>query len=430
MEPAVSANEEVAEVRPPLSTVSKVKHLVVDSVGFIKCANLQSMGENVYTLEDVVAEIRDAATRQRLQVLPYELVMKQPNQESLKAVTDFAKKTGDFASLSATDLKVLALTYMLEVEHKGSDHLKTEPVVVKTIEPTLRPLQNPKEIIGFHTPAPKPKGDGAGTEEADKDAAVSELDQEAASLSVNDSQTDAHNESSSEGSNESESDDDETDSDEEVSDSDWITPDNLSDALLKMGASEQLPSADGDESIQVACLTTDFAMQNVLLHMGLKVISLDGLIIRRLKSYTLRCRSCFATTSVMTKKFCPRCGNDSLHRVAVTVNPDGTTQIHLSQRKLVNKRGLKHSIAAPKGGKHALNAIVFEDQPVPHNRLSRKALACIDPLDDDYTVRDSPFLTNDVTSRSALLGVRHLHKDAPRNPNAFGKGKKRGGKKR
>lgn len=44
-------------------------------------------------------------------------------------VTEFSKKTGDYPSLSATDIKVLALTYQLELENVGSQHLKTEPAV-------------------------------------------------------------------------------------------------------------------------------------------------------------------------------------------------------------------------------------------------------------------------------------------------------------
>lgn len=43
------------------------------------------------------------------------------------SVTEFSKKTGDYPSLSATDIKVLALTYQLELEHVGSQHLKKEP---------------------------------------------------------------------------------------------------------------------------------------------------------------------------------------------------------------------------------------------------------------------------------------------------------------
>lgn len=44
-------------------------------------------------------------------------------------MTEFSKKTGDYPSLSATDIKVLALTYQLELEHVGSQHLKKEPDV-------------------------------------------------------------------------------------------------------------------------------------------------------------------------------------------------------------------------------------------------------------------------------------------------------------
>lgn len=42
-------------------------------------------------------------------------------------VSEFAKLTGDFRCLSAVDLRVLALTYQLEKEHCGIDHIKTRP---------------------------------------------------------------------------------------------------------------------------------------------------------------------------------------------------------------------------------------------------------------------------------------------------------------
>ena len=42
-------------------------------------------------------------------------------------VTEFTRKTGDYRSLSATDIRLLALTYQLEKRHVGVDHIKTEP---------------------------------------------------------------------------------------------------------------------------------------------------------------------------------------------------------------------------------------------------------------------------------------------------------------
>ena len=64
---------------------SKVQHMVADSAAFLKNAPLHEMCENVYTVEEVVSEIRDAATRQRLAVLPYTLDFRQPSIEALHA---------------------------------------------------------------------------------------------------------------------------------------------------------------------------------------------------------------------------------------------------------------------------------------------------------------------------------------------------------
>jgi RNA-binding protein NOB1 len=45
------------------------------------------------------------------QVLSYEIEYRQPSSEGLRIVTDFSRKTGDYASLSATDLKVGLIGY-------------------------------------------------------------------------------------------------------------------------------------------------------------------------------------------------------------------------------------------------------------------------------------------------------------------------------
>lgn len=43
------------------------------------------------------------------------------------AVVDFAKRTGDFRSLSRTDLRVVALARMFEVERNGTSRLRQGP---------------------------------------------------------------------------------------------------------------------------------------------------------------------------------------------------------------------------------------------------------------------------------------------------------------
>ena len=51
--------------------MSKVEYLVVDSGGFIKNAPLREIATHIVTLREVVDEIRDKPTRQRLQVRAY-----------------------------------------------------------------------------------------------------------------------------------------------------------------------------------------------------------------------------------------------------------------------------------------------------------------------------------------------------------------------
>ncbi|XP_030916003.1 RNA-binding protein NOB1 [Geospiza fortis] len=131
----------------------------------------------------------------------------------------------------------------------------------------------------------------------------------------------------------------EEEEDEESDDEGWITPSNLKEAQQDMGHFDTAPVG-----VQVGCVTTDFAMQNVLLQMGLHVLAVNGMLIRRARSYILRCHGCFRTTSDMTKVFCPNCGNKTLKKVAVSVSEDGSLHMHFSRNpKVLNPRGLRVS---------------------------------------------------------------------------------------
>lgn len=93
------------------------------------------------------------------------------------------------------------------------------------------------------------------------------------------------------------------------------------------------------KSVIVACLTMDFAMQNILKQIGLNVVALDGKIIKQMQTYILRCYACYKTTSIMTKIFCPSCGNKTLKRVAITLNEEGKQKIHINFRRPISKKG-------------------------------------------------------------------------------------------
>ena len=82
-------------------------------------------------------------------------------------MSDFARKTGDYSTLSAADLAVLAVTYDLEAQHCGTEHLKTEPTVSRTInfyKPSNALPEGDKKIAGFYQPE---KGDSKKNKEND-----------------------------------------------------------------------------------------------------------------------------------------------------------------------------------------------------------------------------------------------------------------------
>ncbi|XP_035000541.1 RNA-binding protein NOB1 isoform X2 [Hippoglossus stenolepis] len=449
-----------------------VEHVVADAGAFLKKASLQDIGRNIYTLRDVVDEIRDKPTRRGLAFLPYKLNFKEPHPEHVRHVMEFSKKTGDYPSLSATDIKVMALTYQLELEHVGSQHLRREPEVKVNVQSTQRHPETPVNVAGFHFPS-KP-ADASSRKQTQQETNASNptdgdefnsfqfwreqlpsinddllelldpvevvslsnkqkptspvtndgdefnsflfwreplptLDDDLLELlkvdgvSVSDSRSDTSPKAENRSDDEDKENEPEEEEEEEDDDEDgggWITPSNIKQ--VKMDSADWTAPAD----VRVGCLTTDFAMQNVLIQIGLHVLSINGMVIKQARNYILRCHACFKTTSNMNKVFCPHCGNKTLKKLAVTVSEDGSVQMHFSKNpKVLNPKGLRHSLPLPQGGKHGNNPHLVEDQCFPQQRLSRKARQKNDVFSPDYVAKSSPFCENDIYSRAANLQI-------------------------
>ncbi len=147
----------------------------------------------------------------------------------------------------------------------------------------------------------------------------------------------------------------------------------------KNGENNQAKKASGPHlSQRAACATTDFAMQNVLLQMNLILLSTEGMRIRRLKTWVMRCGACFKihlpdedfkdeTNHHMRRLFCKHCGSDMMQRISASVDgKTGRLKLHFSKRK----QGRHHSIrgtkfALPKPGtnnKYKGDLLLREDQ--------------------------------------------------------------------
>ena len=109
---------------------------------------------------------------------------------------------------------------------------------------------------------------------------------------------------------------------------------------------------------RAACATTDFAMQNVILQMNLELLTIDGVRVRRLKTWVTRCAACFTIYGGNDDKkgksggrlFCDKCGSNTLQRIAASVDRNsGRLKLHMKKNYQSNTRGTKFSL--PKAGK-------------------------------------------------------------------------------
>ena len=316
-------------------------------------SSLLAQCEVLISVPSIVSEIRDASARSRVEttLLPF-LTLRTPVPESVKVVSDFARKTGDYEVLSRPDLHILALAYELECERNGGDwRLRRVPGQkgvngAVPVHPTQEaepeadgaeasPLQSPLET----TPSRTSVTESTAT-------AVSRTDELASSLKT------AHISGPSEVQDGHEPGSMPVEESGQCEDSDsdgWITPSNIKKHQAQDSGSSTKP-ADEQKVMQVATITTDFAMQNVLLQMNLNLLSPSLQRVRHLKTYILRCHACFARTRDMSKQFCVRCGKPTLMRVSCSTQANGEFTIHLKKNMQWNRRGNVFSIPKPVGG--------------------------------------------------------------------------------
>lgn len=504
---------------------------VVDANAIIQGGErLIHSADRFVSVAEVISEIRDPASRNSLNFLPFTVDTLEPSPESLKKVIAFAKATGDFQTLSEVDLKLIALTYTLEAQIHGTQHLREIPPLIQTINVKRLPE---KDLPGWGSNVPNlaewealehamdnaPNPDSRILPLKDLNLSINPSDRQSTedSLSRDGSEFNTENQENGDGSrkgrryppkkrevkvegkmvadgidaSQGQVDDNDNDwrpavsrsthrrylrrkarrdmnqsvsevgdqqeschvenknldddqcpellvdekyeerihgqfedakisvkenLDKDISESlDKIKLEEIESLLFSQGDKELKASSEGVESTgvisngdqedadidddqenlettsetndyvdslhtddisseqswtlrslsesSVACVTSDFAMQNVLLQMGLRLLAPGGMQIRELHRWVLKCHACFKVTTETTRIFCPSCGNGgTLRKVAVTVNENGI--VLAARRPRVFLRGTKFSLPLPQGGRDAVtkNPILREDQ--------------------------------------------------------------------
>jgi RNA-binding protein NOB1 len=97
----------------------------------------------------------------------------------------------------------------------------------------------------------------------------------------------------------------------------------------------------------IAFVTSDYAMQNVLIQMNFALLSLDGRRIQRVKRFKLLCRACQKLNLDIEKLFCATCGSATLIKVSVYINHNGEITYFKNPRRKPRLRGTKYSLPKP-----------------------------------------------------------------------------------
>ncbi|KAI1646800.1 D-site 20S pre-rRNA nuclease [Daldinia loculata] len=380
LQQAVKAVETVDTTADTESAPSKPIHsLVLDTGPLIKndppVSTLLAQAYELYTLPSVISEIRDAATRARVEttLIPF-IKLRSPRPESIKFVTDFARRTGDLEVLSRPDLHLIALTYELECERNGGDwRLRKTPgqkgLNGKAPTQQAKESETAEQNDGENSEDKKPEEVDSQNEvgqieleggDPDENSNVESEIQEQPTIqqeTVTKALDSLSLESSALPTVDTIPDDaavsepkvaDQQEEDEDEDGDGWITPSNLK----KHQAKDQLsgPEQPIQKFLQVALLTSDYAMQNVALRVNLNLVSPSLARITRVKTWVLRCHGCFAISRDMGKQFCPRCGQPTLTRVSCSTNAAGEFTVHLKRNFQWNNRGNVYSVPKPVHG--------------------------------------------------------------------------------
>lgn len=401
-----------------------VHTIVLDTGAIIRnhptVSTLLAQSEQIVTVPAIISEIRDAATRTRVetQLMPF-LTIRSPTPASIKFVTDFARKTGDLDVLSKPDIQIVALAYELECERNGGDWrlrktpgqkgMNGKPPVkeeVKSEEVQSEEVKSEEAGDGNQEDAAEPKQEQTVEtlpEKTATDSSVQQISEHLAQTKIDQVENTTSEEAVAQDAQPADAAQstataqEEADDSGEDSDGGWITPSNLKKHQEKDSSGSTESTQSPQSLLQVATLTTDFAMQNVLLQINLNLLSPTMQRVKHLKTYILRCHACFCTTKEMSKQFCPRCGSPTLTRVACSTTSNGEFKLHLKKNMQWNTRGDRFSIPKPVhgsangrvqgGGKgHWGNDLILAEDQKEYTRhhVEEKRRKERDLMDEDY----------------------------------------------
>ena len=356
-------------------------YMILDTSFFIKLTSLNLDKNNYYTTQYIVNEIRDPKARDFYQLNKNFIEIKNPNKDSIKKVSKFAKESNDLTYLSIADLSVMALAYETIKNIGLIEKLNKKPLNYTVIDPEKFQEQINKK------------------KEKEKEKDEKKINEDNKIININE-------------------DDDEDD---------WITPENLYTKLDEMNGVHEIKNKkkkeddkinvinndnniemnidNNDEDkknkdeINVYVNTADFTLQNACMKMGIPILGVDGLRIRNIKNYILKCTVCYKFIFEIDKKFCPYCGYPYLMKIGYNIYANGEIKIN-DRKPEPRKRGQIFDLPAPTTKKNGTVYILTEDQ-IPKKGFNKKDVDINKILENYESFKELPKHDNNLQINSS-----------------------------
>ena len=354
-------------------------YMILDTSFFIKLTSLNLDKNNYYTTQYIVNEIRDPKARDFYQLNKNFIEIKNPTKDSIKKVSKFAKESNDLTYLSIADLSVMALAY---------ETIKNIGLIEKL---NKKPLN--------YTVIDQEKFQEQINKKKEKEKNEKKINEDNKIININE-------------------DDDEDD---------WITPENLYTKLDEMNGVHEIKNKkkkeddkinvinndnniemiidNNDEDkknkdeINVYVNTADFTLQNACMKMGIPILGVDGLRIRNIKNYILKCTVCYKFIFEIDKKFCPYCGYPYLMKIGYNIYANGEMKIN-DRKPEPRKRGQIFDLPAPTTKKNGTVYILTEDQ-IPKKGFNKKDVDINKILENYESFKELPKHDNNLQINSS-----------------------------
>ena len=354
-------------------------YMILDTSFFIKLTSLNLDKNNYYTTQYIVNEIRDPKARDFYQLNKNFIEIKNPNKDSIKKVSKFAKESNDLTYLSIADLSVMALAYETIKNIGLIEKLNKKPLNYTVIdqEKFLEQINKKKE----------------------KEKDEKKINEDNKIININ----------------------------EEDDEDDWITPENLYTKLDEMNGVHEIKNKKKKEDdkinvinndnniemnidnndeykknkdeINVYVNTADFTLQNACMKMGIPILGVDGLRIRNIKNYILKCTVCYKFIFEIDKKFCPYCGYPYLMKIGYNIYANGEIKIN-DRKPEPRKRGQIFDLPAPTTKKNGTVYILTEDQ-IPKKGFNKKDVDINKILENYESFKELPKHDNNLQINSS-----------------------------